>query len=181
MAINLSRAWTGSTIAPQAQAQIPPSVVGAGFNLGQNQASQFYNSLLGAMLGGLGGGGNNQPAAPSMSPQQGNAINFAIQQIGAENWNRDRQADLSRFMSSAPLGTGGLPGISPIISPLGGGNIPVVNPLIEQSLSNARLAPSLSLGTAASAFGSGGYGMQPASVSRNIAPMSGWVSPGFGF
>lgn len=171
MAINTSRAWTGATIAPQATPAAPaigasniPAAV-TGNVLPQNQ---FYNSLLSSLFG-IGGNQSQAPAGPQISPQQGNAINWLIQQIGSENWNRDREADIRRFYSPAPAGAQSLTGLQPQMGLMGGGVLPISNPFVDTALSNARLFPSIQLGTAAAS------GAAPARTP------SGWVASPWGF
>lgn len=175
MAVNTTRAWTGSTIAPQVTPAAAPAIgttnIPAAITSNVLPQGQFYNSLLSSLFGMGGGGGGQAPAAPQMAPQQANAINWLIQQIGAENWNRQRNQDIRQFMTAAPLGAGSLTGVSPIFAPMGGGNLPVYNPVVDTALSNARLFPSMQLGTAAASFGSGGGGRTP----------SGWTPSPWGF
>lgn len=177
MAVNTSRAWTGSTIAPQVTPATAPAIgasnIPAAVTGNVLPQGQFYNSLLSSLFGG---GGNQQAPAPSgpvIAPQQANAINWLIQQIGAENWNRQRNQDIQSFMTASPLGTRGMQGVSPIFAPMGGGNLPVYNPVAEQFLSNQRLAPSVILGQSAAGFGSGG-----SSTPRSA---SGWTASPWGF
>lgn len=175
MAVNTSRAWTGSTIAPQVTPAAAPAIgssnIPAAVTGNQLPQGQFYNSLLSSLFGMGGGNQNPSSSAPQMDATQGNAINWLIQQIGAENWNRDRQADIRNFYSAAPAGTGSLTGLSPQIGIMGGGALPVLNPFAETALSNARLFPSIQLGTAAASFGSGGGGRSA----------SGWTPSPWGF
>lgn len=176
MAVNTSRAWTGSTIAPQVTPATAPAIgatnIPAAVTSNVLPQGNFYNSLLSSLFGMGGGQGGGAPSGPQMSAYQNQAIANLIQQIGSENWRRDSAADASRFFSPAPLGTGGIPGVSPFFAPMGGGVVPFTNPFVEQSLSNARLFPSMQLGTAAAGFGSGGGA--PARTS------SGWVASPWG-
>jgi hypothetical protein len=134
----------------------------------------FYNSLLSSLFG-MGGNQQQAPAAPRMDPAQGNAINWLIQQIGAENWNRDREMDIRRFYSPAPAGAQSITGLNSQIGLMGGGALPIYNPVAEQFLSAQRLAPSVALGQAAASFGSGGAAPAPARTA------SGWVASPWGF
>jgi hypothetical protein len=143
------------------------------FNLGQNQSMAFFQSLLSALGGGMGAGGGGG-SAPMMAPAQSNAINFALQQIGAENWNRQRDASMRNWFSPTPVGAGSLQGVPSIAAPMGGGFLPAHNPVMEQFLSSQRLAPSVAIGSAAASFGgTGPVGPQPV--------RSGWSAPAFGF
>lgn len=193
MAANLS-GWTARTLTPRAGlndgslgSRGPSSSSGtpvatasafnplqnsALFNLGQNQSMAFFQSLLSALGGGMGGA----PAAPApqMSANQMAAIDFARQMMGSEYWNRAKQAETRNFFSPTPAGAGvGLQGVSPVLNPMGGGLLPISNPVMEQFLSNQRLAPAVALGSAAASFG-GNVGPQPRSG-------SGWSAPAFGF
>lgn len=182
MAINTSRAWTGSTIAPQSRpatppattpgSNIPPAVTGAQNNLNQ----QMINTLLNNLFGGGGGRGGTTIINPPMSlaPQQGQAINFAIQQIAAENWARQREKEIRAFED--PRARSGFEGVSPMFAPMGGGFLPVESPVMNTFLSNQRLLPAVTLGTAAASFGSGGGAPR-----TSMAPMGGWTPPAFGF
>lgn len=163
---------TGNAVA--SQSTFSPLQNSALFNLGQNQSNAFFQSLLGAL-----GGGAGAPAAggaPRMDATQGNAINWLIQQIGAENWNRDREADIRRFYSSAPAGAGALNGMSPQMGLMGGGILPIANPVIEQALSAQRLAPSVALGTAAASFGGGFANPMGMNSPMGGGSRSGWTS-----
>lgn len=124
----------------------------------------------------MGGGGApaGGGAAPRMDITQGNAINWLIQQIGAEDWNRGREADIRRFYSPAPAGAGGTFGVAPQMGMMGGGVLPISNPVIDQALSAQRLAPSVALGTAAASFG-GGFS-SPMGMNSSSG-RSGWTSP----
>lgn len=177
MAINTSRAWTGATIAPQSTPAAAPAIgasnIPAAVTSNVLPQNQFYNSLLSSLFG-MGGNQSQAPAGPQMSPQQGNAINWLIQQIGSEDWNRDREADIRRFYSPAPAGAQFTTGLAPQMGLMGGGVLPISNPFVDTALSNARLFPSIQLGTAAASFGSGG-GAAPARTP------SGWVSSPWGF
>lgn len=188
MAANLRSGWTARSLTPTAGlrdsslgSRAPSSTTGnavatqstfsplqnsALFNLGQNQSNAFFQSLLGAMGGGGGGGGGG--TAPRMDATQGNAINWLIQQIGAENWNRQRQQDLLD-LHAPPVGMGGI-GI------MGGGVQQAVNPVMDQFLSSQRLAPSVALGTAAASFG-GGFSNPMGMNSSGGGGRSGWTSP----
>ena len=179
MAVNTSRAWTGSTIAPQVTPAVAPAIgasnIPAAVTGNVLPQGNFYNSLLNSLFGAGGGNQAQAPAAPQMDISQGNAINWLIQQIGAENWNRDREMDIRRFYSPAPAGAGMTTGLAPQIGLMGGGPLPIYNPVAEQFLSAQRLAPSVALGQAAASFGSGGAAPAPARTS------SGWVASPWGY
>lgn len=188
---NLRGGWTAQTLAPRAglndaslgsraprsstsatplatQSAYAPLQNSALFNLGQNQSMSFFQSLL-ESLGGLGGGGG-QSFIPPMASAQSQAIDFAHQRIAAENYQRSREANIRSFLD--PRSSSGFEGVSPMSAPMGGGMLPVQNPVMNQFLSNQRLAPAVQLGTAAAAYGSGGF-------ASPMGGRSGWTSSGF--
>lgn len=182
MAINLTNAWTGSTIAPVTRPATPPAATpGSNIPPAVTNAQQplANQALINSLLSNLFGGGNrgttviNPPM--SLAPQQGQAINFAIQQIAAENWARQKERDIRAFED--PRERSGFAGVSPLFAPMGGGFLPVKNDVVNTFLANQRLLPAVTLGTAAASFGSGGGAPRIAPS----APMGGWTSPGFGF
>ncbi len=179
MAINTTRAWTGSTIAPSST----PAPVAAATPSQTAANPQFVNSLLNSLFGG----GQRSVAAPASAPPSGladfqnRAIENAIMQIGAENWRRSQEAAIRlRVDPRAFLGQG-LQGVSPVMAPLGGGLLPAQNPVVEQFLSNQRLAPSIQLGTAASLRGSGQQFAGQQALGGSVGPqLRGWT-PAFAF